>query len=50
MVTLFRDHLRIEAVAVPEPDGSCCVTAEGYAGAKMVRGLLPPNDRCSRRL
>ena len=38
MITLFRDELRIEATAVPEPDGFCCVTAEVYAGKRMLRG------------
>jgi hypothetical protein len=47
MVTLKRGGFRIEAAAVPEPEGFCCVTAEVFEGPRMVRGyyrrlLLPP--------
>jgi hypothetical protein len=38
MITLSRDGFRVEASAVPEPDGFCCVTAEVYQGRKMLRG------------
>jgi len=38
MITLQRDGLRIEAAAVPESDGSCCVTAEVFRGRRMIRG------------
>lgn len=38
MIVLHRDGLRIEAAAIPEHDGSCCVTAEVYDGVRMVRG------------
>ncbi len=38
MITLMRDGFRVEAAAVPEPDGACCVTAEVFAGKRMVRG------------
>jgi len=52
MITLKRGGFRIEAAAVPEPDGSCCVTAEVFEGTRMVRGYyrtlqVPAND-CSR--
>ncbi len=47
MITLQRDGLRIEAAAVPETDGSCCVTAEVFRGPRMIRGYyrrmeIPP--------
>lgn len=38
MVTLKRGGFRVEASAVAEPDGLCCVTAEVYEGPRMVRG------------
>jgi len=38
MITLKRGGLRIEAAAVPESGGFCCVTAEVFEGQKMVRG------------
>ena len=38
MFTLSRDGLRVEASAVPEADGTCCVTAEVFDGSKMIRG------------
>lgn len=38
MVTLKRGGFRIEAAAVPEPDGFCCVTGEVFEGPRMVRG------------
>jgi len=37
MVTLNRGGFRIEAAAVPELDGSCCVTAEVFEGTQMIR-------------
>ncbi|MEO5702135.1 MAG: hypothetical protein ABIS17_06800 [Casimicrobiaceae bacterium] len=49
MITVQRDGIRIEASAVQEPDGGCCVTAEVYAGTRMVRGYyrhldVPPDS------
>jgi hypothetical protein len=38
MVTLQKGGYRIEAAAVPEPGGFCCVTAEVFEGRRMVRG------------
>jgi hypothetical protein len=38
MIVLHRDGLRIEAAAIPELDGSCCVTAEVFDGSRMIRG------------
>lgn len=38
MITLRRDGFRVEASAVPEPDGLCCVTAEVFQGRRMLRG------------
>lgn len=38
MVSLQNGEYRIEASAVPEPGGSCCVTAEVFEGRRMVRG------------
>ena len=38
MITLTRGDFRIEAAAVPESGGFCCVTAEVFDGPKMVRG------------
>ena len=38
MVTFNHGGFRIEAAAVPEPDGFCCVTAEVFDGMKMIRG------------
>ena len=38
MITLQRHGLRIEAAAVPEADGACCVTAEVFDGGRMIRG------------
>lgn len=38
MITVQRDGMRVEASAVQEPDGFCCVTAEVFAGTRMVRG------------
>jgi len=38
MITLKRGGFRIEAAAVPESGGFCCVTAEVFDGPKMVRG------------
>ena len=37
MVTLNRGGFRIEAAAVAEPNGFCCVTAEVFDGMKMIR-------------
>jgi hypothetical protein len=49
MITLQRDNYRIEAAAVAERDGLCCVTAEVFEGRRMVRGyfrtLAAPSDR-----
>ncbi len=36
MTTLERNGVRIETAAVPEVDGSCCVTAEVFEGEKMI--------------
>lgn len=49
MVTLDCGSLRIEAAAVPEPDGGCFVTAEVYEGLRMLRSYCrridaPTND------
>jgi hypothetical protein len=38
MVTLQKGGYRIEAAAVPEAAGYCCVTAEVFEGRHMVRG------------
>ena len=38
MITLQQGVFRIEAAAVPEPDGSCFVTAEVFHGRQMLRG------------
>lgn len=38
MITLKRGGFRIEAAAVPETGGFCCVTAEVFEGPRMVRG------------
>ena len=38
MVTLQKGGYRIEAGAVPEAGGYCCVTAEVFEGRRMVRG------------
>jgi hypothetical protein len=49
MVILQRDNFRIEAAAVAERGGLCCVTAEVFEGRRMVRGyfrtLAAPSDR-----
>jgi hypothetical protein len=44
MVILQRDGLRIEAAAVAEGDGSCCVTAEVFEGVRMIRGYYRRMD------
>jgi hypothetical protein len=38
MIMLKRGGFRIEAAAVPDSGGFCCVTAEVFEGARMVRG------------
>lgn len=38
MITLNRGSFRIEAGAVAEPGGFCCITAEVFEGRRMVRG------------
>jgi hypothetical protein len=49
MITLQRDNYRIEAAAVAERGGLCCVTAEVFEGRRMVRGyfrtLAAPSER-----
>ncbi len=37
MLTLQRNGLRIEAAAIQEQDGTCCVTAEVFRGQRMIR-------------
>jgi hypothetical protein len=49
MITLERGSFHIEASAVAEAGGRCCVTAEVFEGRRMVRGyfrtLVAPSDR-----
>lgn len=49
MITLERGAFRVEASAIAESGGRCCVTAEVYEGRRMVRGyfrtLAIPADR-----
>lgn len=49
MITLERGSFRIEAAAVTERGGLCCVTAEVFEGRRMVRGyfrtLAAPSDQ-----
>ncbi|MCK7577630.1 MAG: hypothetical protein MZV65_18695 [Chromatiales bacterium] len=40
MITLERGGFRIEAAAVAERGGLCCVTAEVFEGGRMVRGYF----------
>lgn len=49
MITLKRNGFRVEASAVAEPDGSCCVTAEVFQGRRMVRGYYRRVEATSDR-
>lgn len=50
MITLSRHGLRVEAAAVPEPDGTCCVTAEVFDGSRMIRGYYRKLELASNSL
>jgi hypothetical protein len=50
MITLQRGSFRIEASAIAERGGHCCVTAEVFEGRRMVRGYFRTFDAPADRL